>query len=159
MTAIYILSDGQSNQRFKLGSHTGTLEKLKSRYITAIPSLIVHYFIETPDAYQVEKRFKQIHIKERVTMELHEIIGSLLAIFLQCKRNKKNETTLIIKPKSRTKKAEKLSITDISTEEEESTEVEESTEDDEYTEEGESTDDDEYTEVEESAEESTEDED
>ena len=106
MSAIYVLSDSANPGRFKVGSHTGKLEKLKSRYITAIPTLIIHYFIETPDAIKAENKFKQMHIKERikntngnlcewVNMELHEIIGSLLAILLRCVNSKNKETIVI----------------------------------------------------------------
>jgi hypothetical protein len=106
MTSIYILSDSEKLNRYKVGSHTGTLEKLKSRYITAIPTLVVNYLIETPNAKDVETKFKQIYVNERiknsngntsewVNMELHEIIGSLLAIFLNCNNIKVNGTTMI----------------------------------------------------------------
>jgi DNA-binding protein Fis len=108
MLAIYILSDSTNPGRYKVGSHTGTLEKLKSRYITAIPTLVINYFIETPDAKSIEDKFKQTHINERlknangntcewVNMELHEITSSLLAIVLQCTKSKNKEVVVISK--------------------------------------------------------------
>jgi hypothetical protein len=104
MSVIYVLSDSENINRYKVGSHTGKLEKLKSRYITAIPTLVVNYFIETPDAKQIENIFKQIHINRRiknanenisewVTMKLDEIVSSLLAISIQCDSSKVNGTT------------------------------------------------------------------
>jgi hypothetical protein len=108
MTSIYILSDSTNLVRYKVGSHTGDLSKLKSRYITAIPTLLIHYFIETFDAVSIENKFKQKHVNERiqnsngntsewVTMELNEIIVSLFAIVLQCNNSKINETMMITK--------------------------------------------------------------
>lgn len=111
MTSIYILSDSINIGRYKVGSHTGTLNKLKSRYITSIPSLVVNYFIETDNAKTIETQFKQKHINERilnskgrisewVNMELHEIIGSLLTL-LQTNSNRANETTIITQNKNK----------------------------------------------------------
>lgn len=93
MSAIYILSDFEKINRYKVGFHTGTLHKLRSRYITGIPTLIVHYFVEIENASDVEKEFKSKHIDKRiintnqrlsewVNMKLHEIISSLTAINL-----------------------------------------------------------------------------
>ena len=55
-TAIYVLSDplNESIGRYKIGSHTGTINKLISRYITPIPELKIHYFAQTTLALNTE---------------------------------------------------------------------------------------------------------
>lgn len=88
MSAIYVLSDLTNTERYKVGSHTGTLDKLKSRYITAIPTLVIDYFAETLHAKYIEDKFKKLYktkrikntngcLSEWVTMSLEEIIVSL----------------------------------------------------------------------------------
>lgn len=66
-TVIYVVSDGSNHvDRYKIGSHTGSCEKLISRYITAIPELIIHCFIETKKAPDIELRFKTIYKDKRI---------------------------------------------------------------------------------------------
>ena len=66
-TAIYVISDGSNPiNRYKVGSHTGDYEKLITRYITAIPELKIHYFIETTKASDIESRFKIMYRDKRV---------------------------------------------------------------------------------------------
>ena len=88
---VYVLSDRSNTGKYKVGSHTGTLSKLKSRYITAIPDLEIHYFVETSNAKYIEDRFKEIHRSDRFTnsngnlsewfiLPLDQIISTLLAI-------------------------------------------------------------------------------
>lgn len=91
MSALYVISDLNNSKHRKVGLHTGSIDDLKSRYITAIPNLIIHYFIELPNAKFVEDTFKTKHIKDRiknvngnksewVTISLDEIMTSLLSI-------------------------------------------------------------------------------
>ena len=87
-TAIYMLSDeaGKFSDRYKIGSHTGDVNKLKSRYITGTPNVKIHYFIEAINAKEIEKQFKEefYHIRinnsndsksEWVIMPLDEIFA------------------------------------------------------------------------------------
>jgi hypothetical protein len=89
--AIYVLSDSENPNRYKVGHHKGTLDKLRKRYITAIPTLIVHYFIEISNPGIIETQFKEKHIDKRignsnqrlsewVNMQLGEIMNSLIEI-------------------------------------------------------------------------------
>lgn len=54
--SIYVLSKGSKSDEYKIGKHSGTKEKLVSRYITAIPDLIIHHFIQVEDHKVEEKR-------------------------------------------------------------------------------------------------------
>ena len=68
MTAIYILSANPktANGPYKIGIHTGPIEKLKSRYITALPNHKIHFWMETPDASAIENHFKNTYIAKRI---------------------------------------------------------------------------------------------
>lgn len=91
-TAIYILSDGSSaNEKYKVGSHTGTLEKLENRYITALPEVKIHYFIKTSRAKEIESIVKKLYSGRRVInihgsssewilASIHEILCSILML-------------------------------------------------------------------------------
>ena len=65
---IYVLSDplNESVGRYKVGSHTGSLQKLISRYITPMPELKIHCFVETPMALDIEAMFKIMFPERRV---------------------------------------------------------------------------------------------
>lgn len=67
MSAIYILSDERHPEDgYKVGSHTGTINKLKSRYMTTLPKVIIHYFIKCDNAKSVECTFKLMYRNRRV---------------------------------------------------------------------------------------------
>lgn len=64
---IYVLSGlSLSEETYKVGSHTGTIQRLKSRYITAIPKLKIHCFIYTNNAVSIENEFKWLNHNFRV---------------------------------------------------------------------------------------------
>lgn len=67
-TAIYIVSDpyNESIGRYKVGSHTGSRDKLLSRYVTYLPDAKIFYFREVIDALGIENIIKQICISKRV---------------------------------------------------------------------------------------------
>jgi len=60
-TYIYVLTSADLKvQKFKIGIHTGPLEKLKSRYRTYFEDITVLRFIATPDQNTHEKNLHQI---------------------------------------------------------------------------------------------------
>lgn len=65
---IYVFTDplNESLNQYKVGSHKGTLNQLRSRYITGLPKLIVRYFIKTKNAKIIEDRFKILCINSRI---------------------------------------------------------------------------------------------
>lgn len=95
-TAIYVLSDPtRVPVTYKVGSHTGSLQKLKSRYITAIPDLMIHYFIVTPHAKAIEDAFKRQCLQNRLLnvngnvcewldIPLEDIVMRVSTLTLQC---------------------------------------------------------------------------
>lgn len=63
---LYILSDGSNpNERYKVGAHTGNCNDLIARYITAIPEIRIHLFLETSDAFEIESIFKRMYRHQR----------------------------------------------------------------------------------------------
>lgn len=67
MSFIYILSDEYSSiEKYKVGYHSGTLDELITRYITAIPRLNIHYFIYFYNAPDIENSFKNLYRHKRV---------------------------------------------------------------------------------------------
>lgn len=95
MSAIYILSDQANSGRYKVGSHRGSLKQLRSRYITALPNLQIHYFIQTPHAKIVEESFKRQYSQFRVdnsngnpsewfALPLDNIIVGISMLLMQC---------------------------------------------------------------------------
>ena len=106
MSVIYILSDQSNPGRYKVGSHRGTLKKLRSRYITALPSLQIHYFIQTPYAKTVEDSFKRLYsqyrvensngnLSEWVNMVLENVIVAISMLLMQCQARIENGVTMI----------------------------------------------------------------
>lgn len=67
MSVIYILSDASNSiEKYKVGSHHGSLEGLKHRYITLIPRVIIHYFIYVENARHIETMFKYEYSSKRM---------------------------------------------------------------------------------------------
>jgi hypothetical protein len=60
MKAVYIVSTIEQSQQnnYKFGRHTGTIKKLKSRYVTPLINPIVHYFRFIKNADQIESTIK-----------------------------------------------------------------------------------------------------
>lgn len=90
-TAVYVLSDplNESIGRYKVGSHTGTCKKLERRYLTYLPELKIHYFLETEKALDVESMMKRIYAEKRLintkgnrsewfVMPLNDIIAAII---------------------------------------------------------------------------------
>ena len=65
---LYIVSDPlhQSVNRYKVGIHNNTRKALIARYITDLPEVIIHAFIKTNVANQVEHILKHLHTDKRV---------------------------------------------------------------------------------------------
>lgn len=89
-TGIYVLSDplNEAASRYKIGSHTGTINKLISRYITPIPELKIYYFVKTLLALDIETYFKKTFADKRIVningnksewyiLSLHDIVMTL----------------------------------------------------------------------------------
>ena len=95
-TVVYVVSNqSETVSRYKIGFHTGSLSQLKSRYMTAIPDVKVHYFMETVHAKNVESKFKTKHSAQRVinsngnksewfSMSLDEVYVSLSELIIEC---------------------------------------------------------------------------
>ena len=68
MPAIYVLTDriNESLNRYKVGSHKGTLEELRLEYITSLPNLIVRYFIQIKNAKEIKNHFMFVHENVRI---------------------------------------------------------------------------------------------
>lgn len=104
---LYILSDPNSKTEcYKVGSHTGSLKKLISRYQTSIPKVKINYFVETNKAADIENKFKQLHIDSRIhnrsgslsewfEMPLDKIIVSMINLICKFKSDVMNETTIL----------------------------------------------------------------
>jgi hypothetical protein len=109
---IYILSDESSlEEKYKVGSHSGSLSKLKSRYITPIPKLKIHYFIKHNNARSVETIFKQLYINQRVINSngkvsewvqapLEEIFNTIIILIYRSENNFINDNGTIIVDKN-----------------------------------------------------------
>lgn len=54
MTHLYILSDGSTSNRYKVGKHSGTYKELLARYVTYYPRCKIHLYIEC-ESTDVEK--------------------------------------------------------------------------------------------------------
>ena len=67
-TTIYVLSDKnfKINNFYKVGTHTGTISMLKSRYSTYLSDLEIHYFIPASNARDIENKFKTFYNYNRV---------------------------------------------------------------------------------------------
>lgn len=89
-TTVYVISDplNESVDRYKIGSHTGTINKLVSRYITSLPELKIYYFEKTPLPLDIEAYFKRTSGPKRIIninnnksewyiMPLQDIISTL----------------------------------------------------------------------------------
>ena len=107
-TAVYVLSEPSNGNpnRYKIGSHTGELNKLISRYITSLPDLVVHYFIELNNAKEIERIFKTNFENKRINnrngnkcewviMSIDEIITGLSLIIFKNKIVMNNDTRII----------------------------------------------------------------
>src|SRR6266567_3538330 len=68
MTCVYAVSTKKkaNKHKFKFGSHTGTQQKLLSRYTTYLINPLIYYFYETPYAKEIENIFKKKCIDERI---------------------------------------------------------------------------------------------
>lgn len=65
--AIYVLERGlNSSKIYKIGSHTGSKEKLIKRYITSCPDLNILFFREINRAREIERDFKRKYLKYRI---------------------------------------------------------------------------------------------
>jgi len=95
MTAIYIISTKSRAKKkyYKVGSHTGTIKKLKSRYSTPLINEKVYYFHPHSKAKDIEKQFKKKlfdsrivnkrgHRTEWVKLELSIIINHIRQIII-----------------------------------------------------------------------------
>ena len=103
--AVYVLFNKSAPQDgFMVGSHTGTLDELITKYIITIPNVMIRCFIETSDANSIVHEFRLKHIKDRTrdcrrnlsdwfTINYPEIIASLVLLDSQYNNN---ESTLII---------------------------------------------------------------
>lgn len=94
--SIYVLSCQALPDRYKIGMHSGTIDDLVQRYITAIPDVIIHYLRPCNDVRKVEKklhsqlkRYRMKNINERdsewFTCSLDTIM-ELLHILLEYRR-------------------------------------------------------------------------
>jgi hypothetical protein len=102
MTAIYILSNGPgSGGPHKLGIHSGSMGKLRSRYITPLPLLVIHHFIEMANAAAVETEVKKHFDGRRVPnnegkpSEWYDVTVDELAAFV---RARMVEVERLVKP-------------------------------------------------------------
>jgi hypothetical protein len=108
MSAIYVLSNPKESNKYKVGIHSGGLIDLEKRYKTYIPNVVVHWFIMTKNAKDVEKLFKDLHESYRepnltarssewFIMPLDQIIKSiLLLISLNLEVEKSINGTIIV---------------------------------------------------------------
>lgn len=70
MFAIYVIHKGDNSMLYKIGSHTGNIKCLISRYITAIPLLKIyqyHLFNNRNDMLRVEHFLKNKYLNERLS--------------------------------------------------------------------------------------------
>ena len=68
MFALYIIHKGDISDLYKIGSHTGNVKRLISRYITAIPLLklyVYHHFCNRKDLLIAESFMKSKYINTR----------------------------------------------------------------------------------------------
>jgi len=54
MQAVYILTTPGHPDGYKIGVHKGDIKKLRSRYITALPNLVIHFFYPHNNAAIIE---------------------------------------------------------------------------------------------------------
>ena len=67
MLTIYVLSDPFSSiEKYKVGSFSGSLDQLITRYVTALPQVKIHYFIYHEKALEVETQFKSLYENYRI---------------------------------------------------------------------------------------------
>ena len=102
---VYVLFNKSApHDGFMVGSHTGTLDELITKYINMIPNVMVKCFMETSEADSIVREFRVKHIKDRnldcrgnlsdwFTMDFSEISASL--VLLYCKYNN-DQSTLIV---------------------------------------------------------------
>ena len=68
-TAFYIIStpDKAAHNKYKIGSHTGSINKLIKRYATYYPDVVLHYFQYLENAYKIEGLLKNKLYDYRIT--------------------------------------------------------------------------------------------
>jgi hypothetical protein len=69
MSHLYVFKSFNNNDEddlFKMGHHTGSIKKLRSRYLTAHPNMDVRLFYKTENAIAIENIIKNRYKKERV---------------------------------------------------------------------------------------------
>lgn len=92
--------------RCKVGKHAGTLNELRSRYITAIPDLRINYFIRTHHAAEVETIFKSKYINYRipnvngnvsewVEMPVENVFQIIVVLIARCDIRQNGETNVL----------------------------------------------------------------
>jgi len=87
MTSIYVISAGGIKDRYKIGIHSGNIEKLKKRYITAIPDIKIHLFENCNYACDIEEKCHSdlfIHCIENINGNPSEWFNCSLEEILEC---------------------------------------------------------------------------
>lgn len=112
MNTLYILSDlSHSDDKFKIGHHSGSLKNLISRYITAIPELKINYFVHTAKAICIENYLKFVfkdyrvinsngNASEWISLPLNSIVNELLKHIDDHETLYDNNTIIIIEESS-----------------------------------------------------------
>jgi len=87
-TYLYVISTHNNENGYKIGYHTGDAKELRSRYITALPNLIIHLFYPHEDAKLIEKKIHKDNVHKRTIeltktewykLPLHEVINMIMA--------------------------------------------------------------------------------
>jgi hypothetical protein len=88
---LYLLSNPQvvfrggcETNQYKIGIHSGKLNRLYSRYRTSIPSVIIQYFVKNVDARKLEqdflKKYQDCRVKHTSGKASNQIVAQLFIV-------------------------------------------------------------------------------